>query len=327
MSNRSLPKCLNTYTPDIVKNVNGKLLIASYSINMVFVCFANLAVIVGLWNTRKKPMTRSTKLFFILSGSDLLIGFVLMPTKIYQIEVSPNVTCHEILFRDFWTVFPVVHSGLIILLVSIDRYLLIVKNVFYKKYFTDSVLFGCVIGNASLSFAWGLWYVFVLKSVKRHQLAIFFMCLSIFEAVILLSVTIANVSLLKSVQRTAKESTLQRNHDRYDQKLLKTIMLISVSLVTCYLPSVIGNCCMAFFLFYSTNQTHLKYATIAQLWLIMPTIINSGLNASILIIRNKKLKDFFKNISFKSVDKNNVAQTNSLERLHTDAPIIMYHVT
>ena len=47
----------------------------------------------------EKAMTHSIKLFFLLGASYLLLGVILMPTNIYQIEVSPNVTCFETLFR------------------------------------------------------------------------------------------------------------------------------------------------------------------------------------------------------------------------------------
>lgn len=293
----AIPECFLTFTQDILKNNNGNMLTVFYSFNMLFVFVMNTALIIGLVQTKNKTMTRSNKLFIFLSVSDLSVGLVLMPLLLYHLQISPDISCLEVAVRAFWVTFPVILSGTHILLISVDRYLMIAMNNWYKKRFTDKVVLLLIVIEVLIAFSWGFGYAFITQGMDLKKTGTYFICLGIFEAIILTLAMKINLMVRATVYATtAKTTTLQLNQKNYSRRLSTTILFITISLVICYMPSVIALIATGVFFFYSTNPTHIRNIIIALIWSLLPASLNSGLNSTIYVLRNTRIRKYYKSL-------------------------------
>lgn len=293
-----VPECFNIYREDVLKDPNGTVLLVFYCINMIFITVTNVALIFGLVKTSGSKMTRTNKLFIFLSINDLSVGLILMPLFIRQVAITPtSISCLENIFHSFWNVFPLALSGSHILLISIDRYLMIAKNIWHKSTFTDKVLLKTIFLEMLLSFCWAAGYAYVTRYYNLKNTAIYFMCLSVYEVVIVVSAMKFNLMILRNVNKTVATATsLNRNEKYYNKILPKTIMCITGTLALCYSPTMISFISMFYFLFYSEKQDDLRYTIIALMWSVLPATMNSALNSCIYISRNTKLRNYYKAI-------------------------------
>lgn len=327
-----LPECVTHFQEDTVGGINGILLTTIYSINMVFIVVFNTLLIIGICKTRKKnKFTNSNKLFLFLCASDLSAGCILMPMQIYFIHITPDVSCLQTAVRAFWSSFPLLLSGNNILVISIDRYIMMSKNKFYRKYFTSKCIVGYIAVEFAISFAWALWYVFTIESIDKEDHTKFYISLSAYELLILLAVIIFNFKMLFSVKRAQKNTTLSYNNT--EQVLSKTIAMISFALVICYIPSIIGLAVTGLFLHYTTDLEQIRVITIVLIWSLVPTQINSALNAMIYLIRNSRIRKFYMTAFLGSsgdslTDTNDsLASHKDLHRLSTKKNYRTYHLT
>lgn len=289
--------CYTKFTIDVIKAWNGDLLTGAYAINFVFLVVSNVALIIGLIKTKQNTLKRTSKLFLLLSSSDLLLGLILMPIQIASIHLIPDLDCMTIANRAFWSNFPLILSGLTILLISVDRYLMITRTSFYHKYFTRKVMIVIVFIEICISFSWSFSYMEISRSNNLRSHAKYLFSVAGFEAFILTSVVIVYIALLQYVQATVKVMSSARHiPPDYDRKLLKTIMLISITLVICYAPSVISITLAGYFSLFSTDITVQRIVNVAVIWSLVITSVNSGLNACICIARSSQIKKFYRSI-------------------------------
>ena len=290
-----IPKCVTHFREDTVGGVKGTLLITIYTFNMVTILLFNILLIIGICKTRKKNrFTNSNKLFLCLCASDLFTGGVLMPIQIYSIHATPNLTCLETCVRAFWSSFPLLLSGNIILMISVDRYFMMSATKFHKRYFHGSLLLVYLFVGIAVSLGWALGYVYTIKSLHMEEHTIFYISLSIYELIILIAVVVFNVKMLNNVKSMQKQTTL--THGGAERVLSKTITLISIALVISYIPSVIGLSVSGFYIKYSSNRETLKTIVIVLIWSLVPTQINSSLNALIYLLRNSRIRTFYKKL-------------------------------
>ena len=292
-----LPKCVTTFRKDTVGGSHQITLTTIYAANMVAIIIFNMLLVVGICKTRKKKkFTNSNKLFLILCTSDLLAGIVLMPLQIYFINLVPNMECMHTAIRAFWNAFPVVLSGTNILVITLDRYLMMVKNEFYHKWFsTKRLLVAVVMIEVTISLAWALWYVFTTQSLDRKNAAAFFIGLSCYQLCLLSCVVILNIMMVRHVKHSRKDTTLT-NHDRAENILSRTVSLISLTLILCYIPGTIATGTAGFYALHSKDRESIRKVTVALIYCFLPTQINSSVNAIIYLSRNTRIKSYYKSI-------------------------------
>ena len=292
-----LPKCIPTFRSDTVGGVHPIILTSMYAVTMVAIIVSNLLLVVGICKTRKKnKLTNSNKLFLFLCASDLLTGCVLMPLQIYYIHLVPNITCVQVGVRAFWSSFPLILSGTNILVITLDRYLMMVKNHCYRKWFSGKyVLFHVLLLEIAVSFGWALWYVFGTQTLDANVSAALFIGLCLYQILLLMSVFILNLKMVYEVKLSRRNTTLT-NNNRAEKVLSKTITLISIALVICYTPSTIATGVAGFYALYSKNRLHLNRVTTILVYCLVPMQINSALNAIIYLVRNSRIRGYYKRL-------------------------------
>ena len=292
-----LPECITTFRKDTVGGSHQITLTTIYATNMVAIIIFNIMLVVGICKTRKKnKFTNSNKLFLVLCTSDLLAGIVLMPLQIYFVNLVPNLTCMHMAIRAFWNVFPVVLSGTNILIITLDRYLMMVKNVFFHRWFSRKrTLVVIIFVEIVLSFGWAFWYVFTTQSLDPRVAAVFFISLSCYQFIILSCVVLLNVMMVRHVKLSRKNTTLT-NHNRAENILSRTISLVSLALIICYIPSTVTTGTAGFYSLYSTDRETLRKITLSLIYCFLPTQINSSVNAIIYLCRNTRIQAYYKSI-------------------------------
>lgn len=298
-----LPKCIKTFRKDTVGDggPHQVALTTIYAVNMVAIIVSNTLLIVGICKTRKKNrFTNSNKLFLLLCTSDLLNGFVLMPLQIYFVNHVTDMTCLRTAVRAFWNA-PVILSGTNILVITLDRYLMMVKNEFHHKWFSDDknlTLMLIVSLEIVLSFGLAVWYVLTTQSVDPRDSGVFFISLSCYQFVVLSSVVVLNVMMVRHVKNSRKNTSLTttNHHNRAENILSRTVSLISLALIICYTPGTIATGIGGFYSLYSKDRDSLRKVSISLIYCILPTQINSSVNAIIYLSRNKRIQSYYKNI-------------------------------
>lgn len=295
-----MSKCFTIFQPDGLKNPNRIILMIFFGINGAFIAIANVVLIVGLLKTKRSTMTRTNKLFIILSISDLCVGLILMPLFVYQSDASQTISCLETQFYNFWSIFPLVLSGTHILVISMDRYCTVSKSNWYRKHFIDRIVLIIIATEVLISFSWAVAYYYVSRYFDLKKNGIYFLCLAIYEITVLICVVTCNVMIRNNVHRTVSgNSSLKREdgiHGIYSKKLSKTIRFVTITWVLCYAPSGTLLITVAFVFFYSTNLDDLRYTVIIFVWSLLPTCLNSALNSCIYISRNTKVRNYYKSI-------------------------------
>jgi len=295
--NYIIPKCIPSFRSDTVGDMHPTILTTMYAVTMVAIIVSNLLLVVGISKTMKNnKLTNSNKLFLFLCLSDLLTGCVLMPVQIYYIHLVPNITCVQAGVRAFWSSFPLILSGTNILVITLDRYLMMVKNHFYRKWFSGKyLLVNMVLLEICISLGWALWYVFGTQTLDTNIYAALFIGLCLYQILLLTSVFILNLKMVSEVKLSRKNTTLT-NNNRAEKVLSKTITMISIALVVCYTPSTIATGVAGFYTLYSKNRTHLNIVTTVLVYCLVPMQINSALNAVIYLVRNSRIRGFYKRL-------------------------------
>ena len=87
--------------------------------------------------------------------SDLTVGVVQIPSKIYLSWKSSAPTCFEIQLNSLPMTFPICMSGTLLCVISIDCYINIVHNRYYKIIITKKSLTITSILVILIFFIWG----------------------------------------------------------------------------------------------------------------------------------------------------------------------------
>jgi len=312
-----LPECTETMTHDITDGANGLALLIVYSLCMVFIVFTNSLFIFGLFRTTRKTLPSAQRIFFVLSCGDLMAGMIYVPIQIYFIvrkrnSTSPDISCTMTGARAFWSVFPIVFSGTMIMFLTLDRYLLMSRC---KKKTKNNTIFSVYVITAFIvSFGWGISYTMISQESpvnSNEKTAIFFVSLATYEVGVLITCLVFNIFILVIVKRTTRNSTLADSSNKKktaEHRLSQTIIIISSALIVTYLPSVFGLYLTGIYFkqmsvieLLMTKRDEVERYTKALIWSLVLTLINSGLNATIFIARNSRMKRMYQSIYNKNI--------------------------
>lgn len=295
--------CHEILAKGVVEGTNGVLLTVAYGASMLFILIANTALIYGLMKTNRRKYTTSTKYFLVLSATDMLCAITFIPVQLYVIWHTKSIPCSVTGLRAFFSVFPLTLSGMIIMVLTIDRYDTVKVPTRAKRSqrsYTNIIAF--VLIAISVSAGWGVWYTMSTRERSFKKASVFFICLASFEACVLLTVVIFNALIFYRVKESSKNTSVKSKSRLAEKRLSKTILLISGTLVVTYLPSVIGLLVAGEFFHSLTlmdvfsgkvTQKHINNIVIGLIWSLLLSLVNSGLNASIYMARNKRIIKMF----------------------------------
>lgn len=295
-SNFTLPKCFVSFSPVVISQPNIVALTIIYACLIPFVICSNVLQIVGIIKTKRNKFTSSQILFLILSASDLTLGTIQLPLQISLLQIVGRISCLQSQIRVFWLALPICLSGNIILLISIDRYLLIVKNALYKYIVNNRNLIIAIVSAVILALTWAIWYAIQSNTTNLSLAAVYFICLSLYELIVLTAALFLNVSIVHKITEIYQRSSIKR---RTDRNLTNTIVLITAALIVTYSPSIICFSIAAYIFWASKDPHTIGTISFALVWAMIPAQLNSGLNATIYISRNKTIKMYYQRLILK----------------------------
>ena len=162
----------------------------------------NLLCINGIIKTKPHKLNSCQVLFLTLFASDVTVGVLQLPLKIYLLWKTNVLTCFELQLRMFLTAFPILMSGSLLCMISIDRYINVVCNTYYKKLATKKSLPLTIISVIVISFIWATFEPVLLPAgVDKRKVAKGYIVLAIFGIAELVIAITLNLALLTNVKR------------------------------------------------------------------------------------------------------------------------------
>ena len=280
--------------PSIDKYViTNQVITAVYPTLILSIITINLLSINGIIKTKKKKLNSSQILFLILFLSDVTIGALQLPLGIYIFWNRKRATCFEIQLNQFLIIFTTLMSGSILCVISIDRYINVVSNTYYKRIVTKRLLpvtISLVIVTSSI---WATIAARFLNGVDRREVGKRYIALATYcEALMVINIAI-NITLLTNVKKQRKNSTVRRS---ISIRLTKTIAIILATFVAAYLPVLVIVNIIAYEAMNSTDIEFLQNMVIILYWVLIPTQLNAVLNSVIYLARNSDIKKYYHNL-------------------------------
>ena len=286
-----------------IKESNGTFLSVAYAINVVLIVALNIALFIGLRNSKgTKKYTRNEKFVLLLTLIDSFVAVVDLPLQLVLVRKLNQIGCVSISAIRFWHVFLLLFSGSVVLLIAIEQFV----AVFYNNHccgadFKEIYLVACTVSCFVLSMAFGVWYaIMTVKSTQLFDQFVFFFCIATYTIVILVAVIVVNTSLLIKTRKKLRKCEIRVHRTMaIEKRLTKTIMLISATLVVSYVPSVIANYYTAFIAL-GNDLVNMQYAIMTLLWTLVLCELNSAFNPFIYIVRNRKILRMYTSL-FRSI--------------------------
>ena len=314
MNSTTFPKC---FSPLQIKSVDANnksyLFPALGAVLIPFIITVNLLLIFGIIKTKRNTFTSSQILFLTLFVSDLTIGMVQLPVQTYSFMISHDPTCFEILLDTFFTTFTLTMSGTLLCVISLDRYIYVVHNNYYKTIVTKWSLTITIFGVILTSIIWATLHVFFRARLEITKVAKCYFALSAYTGTVLTIDVASYAVLLTKVKQTTKNSSIPQ---RIDSRLTKTIAVIVAIQVMAYLPFMILLSTFANELLNSTDQRYIEKLNTDLLWTFLPCQINAIINSVIYLAKNDPMKRYYSKLFNCRKDKRNLREVTHLNTLN-----------
>lgn len=283
---------------------NDITLTIMYTVVFLFVVIANLALLFGMIKIRRRNIktTRADFMISFVSLCDLLEGALMMPVQIYLINKTGDTSKSDVIIKTTIQIIVGTMSGTSIVLISNDRYLFLTNPKFHKKYITKSMTMIAISTQMIITILWTSAFLYVSQQNSNKQNAMILLAYGFFQSALLLEVIFINICLQRNIKCAARCTELYFNSKCtiYQNRVTKTILIISILLVIAYTPSCCGTFIAAAINW--TGSCELISRTINLLpWIFLPSHLNSGANAAISIWRNNSLKKYYKTTFFKKL--------------------------
>ena len=222
--------------------------------------------------------------------SDLTLGVVQLPIQIYLLQNSGVPTCFEFQLNAFTIAFPIFMSGIILLVISADRYIKVIHSEYHKITITNKSL--AIIINLIIftSFILATLDTHVRTTPEIKKLAILCIAMSAYTGISLANGVALNIVLLKKVKEKTNDLSISQE---LNSRLTKTISMIIGIMVAAYLPFIIA-LNIAAYAFYNETDKHFILKTINGLYLtLLPIQINAVLNSIFFFTRNSRIRRYY----------------------------------
>ena len=280
------PKCV-LVSPPTDTLVRNQAIAAVYATLIPLIITVHLLSINGIIKTKRQKLNSSEILFLILFGSDMTIGVIQLPMGIY-ISLKKNTgTCFELQLNRFLVTFPIIMSGSLLYVISIDRYINVMSNTYCKRIVTKKLLpvtIGFVIVT---SFIWATFEALLVGVDKRKLGKCYIALVTYWDTLTVIGITI-NVTSLTNVKKKTENPTTRQS---IAKRLTKTIAIIFAAFVTAYLPTlvilnILANAAMNF-----PDIKFLQNMAFVNYWALIPCQLNIVLNSVIYLARNSRIKN------------------------------------
>ena len=302
---RPVPKCITTFGNRLTSAINISL--TSFDAMVIpFIIVANLLSMIGIIKTKRVKFLPSQILFILLFLSDLTFGLLQIPLQIYLLWKKGKPTCIETQIRAFSIIFPLCVSGTNLFIISVDRYMYVAHDIFYKKIVSNKILSLAIFLILAVSFIWAIMDIVLANTLDIKRLAQYLVALSAYEGTILVLIVFFNISLLRNVIMKRRNSSIKR---KPDHRLTKTMIIIVGIMVITFLPSIITLNITGYALLYSADRNFTQNLSEALTWSMVPFKLNAVLNSVVYITRNVRIKRYYKRLFMCQTKENQL--TNS----------------
>ena len=192
--------------------------------------------------------------------------------------------------------------------VSVERYIYVVHNGFYRRAVTKKLLAIVIVCLILISFIWATTDARLRAKLDIVKLAKTYIALSAYAAAMLAIGIVFNVALLRNVKQKTQKSSVQHT---LDSSLTKTIGLIIGVMVAAYLPVIIAGNIAAYAYISSADKFYIKKRGSALLWALMPSQFNAVLNSVIYLTRNSRMRRYYSKFFNCRTKENNMKQVDS----------------
>ena len=218
-------------------NINVTLNICIITTIMIFLIISNVIMINGIWKTNLK-LQLCHKLYIYQCILGLFDGFFMLPLYSLTQILENEVRCSIALL----TLFGIIHQSLLELttlaLLSISRYYRISYHFSFsgkRVMFVYILTYAFTVGIASIM----VWY----RSISDIKiLAYISIGLCIMNFMLQAIIVSANILLLKYVRQIGEENIMNNINIDYQKYAIKTILLLSISLIICAFPTISAVC-------------------------------------------------------------------------------------
>ena len=262
----------------------------TYASLIPLIVSANLLLIFGIIKTKRNKFTSSQILFLALFMSDLTLRVVQLPIQIYLLQNSSVPTCFEFQLNAFTIAFPIFMSGIILLVISADRYIKVIHSEYHKRTITNKSLKIIINLIIFTSFILATLDTHVRTTLEIRKLAILCIAMSAYTGISLANGVALNIVLLKKVKEKTNDLSISQE---LNSRLTKTISMIIGIMVAAYLPFIIA-LNIAAYAFYNETDKHFILKTINGLYLtLLPIQINAVLNSIFFFTRNSRIRRYY----------------------------------
>ena len=283
------PKCLLPFANKDA-DVKNKLLAAISASLIPFIISVNLLLIFGIVKTKQNKFTSSQTLLLTLFSSDLTFGLVQLPVEIYHLWNPHEPTCFEVHLSKFCMVFPICMSYTLLCVISVDRYIYVVHNNYYKRIVTKRSLTITIVWVIFTSVTWATFDVLFRARHDITKVAKLCCAMTVYMGIVLAISVVLYAALLRKVKQATKKSSLPQG---FDSSLTKTIAVIVAIMVVTYFPLMIFLNVFAYELLNSTNGRYIQELGDDLLWTVLPCQMNAIINSLIYLVKNSRIKRYY----------------------------------
>ena len=291
--NNSSKNCVYVFDDDLGKNASLLMLLGVFVICFFFITISNAMLIHGLRKTNK-VLSLTKRLFIYLSSTDLFTGFVTLPVQITSLVLSKNAPCWLVGVQAFVNAFTISLAMFTLLSISITRFVSVTRSTFYKKYARRKYVVGVLIIQAVVALALTAWYVIATQLSEQH-LGVFLTSVTLLCAGTIGTSVVLNVRLFFYLKKHQQSNPFLKEHQRFNEyhmEVTRTLLIICVLLLACYLPCGIMYGVFGYYMIIGKHEAMIYHIYVP--WLHMLMILNAGLNASVYMLRNKKIIKYYK---------------------------------
>lgn len=311
--NQSNSECFYVFKDPFETSSQLVALLGVLIFTMFFIIITNILLIHGLRATTKnnKKLSLTKKLFVYLSSTDLFTGFVSVPFQIWMLIISKDASCTQTAIQAFVNAFTPALAMFTLLSISATRYLSVAQPNFYREHVRHPKVTIVLVLQAAAALGLTIWYVVATQSNTHHLLGIFLIFVTFLCFGTIGTAVVVNFRLFFFLKKHNEHSMIVRGRETnaaYQTEVAKTLLLISLVLVLCYLPNGIAFSIVGYHVFRGDSQsdTYNYYVP----WAHVPMLLNAGFNSLIYIRRNKNIYFYYKRLL---CTKNSVDSTGDMK--------------
>ncbi len=278
--------CQTVFVHDMkVTGVAAVIMMVLYSTGAILNILLNSALLYSVWKLKlhSRPIY---KFLIVMTSSDLLTGIVLLPLTMYFFWV-PNCFVSMFILQPLYY-FQVSIAILMILLIAVDRFLhmkylnrynSIMSN--RKSYYliTSSVLNSLLVAGLS-----------ILVAINEVIFQFYFGA-TITVAIMLGFIALLYYKAFKAVKNRVKGANLATTNPRPEIRFLRAAVLLTLSLVLCFIPSMVTSTLRFYVKFYKRREPN-SILDMAYTFTSNGLVWYSFLNAAIWISNDRKVWQF-----------------------------------